>query len=328
MSHRGRRVLAALVAAVALAVAVGSSAATTFSMPRNTFSFTWPALAFEASGISVRCAVTLTGSIHSRGVFEAVARADIGDVTNATVGACSGGSATVLTATLPWTLEYGGSTGTPPNVTSVSFRLVGASLNIDPSEAVPACLARSTSTNPIVIVAARESLGSVTSATPDPDDVIPLSGGFFCSVAGTGRLTGSGSFTDTGDADAPSIGAVELFVDGVGTRLDDGGGAPIADLNIDDRGDQEERNVVNTDARWDLTILSVGMAAPNRERYELLEAALACETGFVLQVSGGNMCRNLVRRKEETADGVNSKVQIVSRQGDAILTQTFNVNAT
>jgi hypothetical protein len=136
MRRTSRLLLAALTATVVMGTLVGTSQARTLRSSSNLFRVTWTSLEFAEAffGISVRCPVTLEGTFHSTTIAKVVGSL-IGYVTRAAVAntACTGGHATVLTATLPWHVTYEGFTGTLPNITRIRLLMRRPSFQIENS---------------------------------------------------------------------------------------------------------------------------------------------------------------------------------------------------
>lgn len=205
MRTRSKLLLSALAAALVLSMAVGSASANRLASNSTSFSLTWARLTLAPSlGSSVICPVTLAGSFHSRTITKTL-ESLIGYVTSASVGAagrttatCEGGTATILSATLPWHVRYGGFTGTLPNITGVILRLVGASFQINNGSL--ACLAATTAARPAIGTAAREAGGAITGLRTDETASIPLTGGGGLCTLATGRFIGSGGVTGDGGA--------------------------------------------------------------------------------------------------------------------------------
>jgi len=191
MHKRIKLLMVGLGAALLLALATGGAMARSFSLSDNTFSAKWAGLRFIAAGRTVVCPVTLEGTFHSRTLAKVV-NSLLGFVTRAIVNnaACTGGGATVLSATLPWHITYRSFTGTLPNIERIFINLINASFRVQPSGSV-ACLARTSTTNPAVgfITLSR---GTATSLTADETAEIPLTGAFgFCSFGGEGHFGGT-----------------------------------------------------------------------------------------------------------------------------------------
>jgi len=128
--------IAVLTATVVLAALVSGASARNLSVTNQSIRATWRSLEFtSAFGISIRCPLTIEGSLHSRTIVK-VERTLIGYITAARSKAesCSGGRGWVyngverlegiaLPNSLPWHLTYERFTGTLPNITSISFLL-------------------------------------------------------------------------------------------------------------------------------------------------------------------------------------------------------------
>ncbi len=188
--RKGSKLLfAGLMAALLLSMAVGSASANRLSINELSYRVTWSPLRFIAAGRTVSCNVTIEGSFHS-GTIRKVERALIGHITRASVATCTGGSATVLNATLPWHVQYGGFIGRLPIIEGgIKLRLIRASFEVQPTGAV-ACLAATTEERPAIGIANNEG-GTITELTAEPGAEIPLRNGL-CPFAGGGRFEGSG----------------------------------------------------------------------------------------------------------------------------------------
>lgn len=154
--------LAALGATLLLASLVGSASARSFSTSSQTLRRTFRTVTFGGAFGSIRCGLTLEGSLHSRTIAKVVGSL-IGYITSVTIGVCETGSVTVLSATLPWHMTYAGFTGTLPNITGIRENVIGVSLQI--REPLFTCLLRSTTANPVVLTFNREAGGALTTAT-------------------------------------------------------------------------------------------------------------------------------------------------------------------
>jgi hypothetical protein len=164
--------LAALAAATVLALAVGSASANRLSVSESEFDIRWTTLTFSDNffGATVRCPVTLLGRFHSRTITK-TAGLLIGYIDHARLGArggstetCTGGEATILTATLPWHVRYRSFTGTLPRITTVTLDLVGAAFRVN--LAGTACLVRTDATEPAGGVISLNEAGQATRLNP------------------------------------------------------------------------------------------------------------------------------------------------------------------
>jgi hypothetical protein len=197
MRKTSKLLFAGLAAALLMSMAVSTAAANRLSISSQNFRVVWNPLRFIAGGNTVACAVTLDGSFHSRTIAKVLGSL-IGYVNRASVAApeaCTGGSATVLTATLPWHVRYAGFTGTLPRLSGVLLDMIGASFQVRPSGSLT-CLARSEVNRPARGIVNIESGGVVTGLTADRTFGIPLTGEFgFCGFGGEGVFEGTGVVT-------------------------------------------------------------------------------------------------------------------------------------
>jgi hypothetical protein len=202
MHTRTKLVLGALAAAMLLAFAVGTASANRLSISEKSFLIRWSPLTLASTaGSSIECSVTLDGSFHSNTIVKTVGSL-IGYINAATIAGssgngreavCAGGTATVLRETFPWHVRYNGFTGTLPRITAVNLLLIGASFRVDPTGSFePACLARTTEATPSRGITNIGASGEITGLEADPSALIPLSGGFGCSIA-EGRFSGRGT---------------------------------------------------------------------------------------------------------------------------------------
>ncbi len=151
-------------ATILLAVLVSSASANRLSQSSSTLRATWTSAEFSGGFGSARCSVTMEASVHSRTVTK-TAGALIGYVTRASIGPCSSGSATILSAALPWHVRYASFTGTLPNISSTTFTVVGLAFQIKEPTFGITCLATSTTTEPATGTFNRESGGALSSST-------------------------------------------------------------------------------------------------------------------------------------------------------------------
>jgi len=188
MRNRSKLLFAGLCATFLLAAAVSTASANRLSVNEQNHRIVWSALQFVASaGSTVTCAVTLEGSFHSRTITK-VTNALIGHVNRASIGACTGGSATAHRETLPWHEQYHGFSGTLPTISTVTIGLVGARFRIRNS--VEECEAGTTQTEQGFGVIGLEEFGTATSI--EASGSIALRGNFLCNFA-TGSFKGSGT---------------------------------------------------------------------------------------------------------------------------------------
>jgi hypothetical protein len=119
----------------------------------------------ELSGLfgTTGCALTAEGSFHTRTIAKVVSRL-VGYVTSASLGPCRNGSATLLTETLPWHVQYGSFSGSLPNISGVTGKVVNVSFRIRETGGIT-CLFRSTTAEPATTTLSREAGGAATSVT-------------------------------------------------------------------------------------------------------------------------------------------------------------------
>jgi len=188
--HARLAVLATVVGCL-LGVVVGTASARRIGIlnAEAGFRIIWSPLSFNAGGNTVRCNTTLEGSFSST-TFAKTFGTRIGSITRAIMNTCTGGSATVLRETLPWSVTYESFTGTLPVIRDVDVLVTGLAINMRPTGLV-ACLLRSDSFHP-----ANGDFGILESSIvwffAREIRSIPLNG-FLCEFAGEGTWTGTGS---------------------------------------------------------------------------------------------------------------------------------------
>jgi hypothetical protein len=202
MQNHPRTALIALTAALLLAIAASAASANRLSTSERSFLIRWSPLTLASTaGSSIRCSVTLDGSFHSSTITKTTGLL-IGYINAATIAGpsgngreavCAGGTATLLRETFPWHAQYNGFTGTLPRITAINFVLIGESVRVDPEGAFePACLMRTEAVTPSKGIIELGASGESTGVRPDESALIPLSGGFGCSIA-EGRFSGIGT---------------------------------------------------------------------------------------------------------------------------------------
>lgn len=191
MPNRTHSLLTALLAALLLATAVGGADANRLAVNETGFVFHWRDLSITGGGSTIICDIVLRGAFHSRTVTK-TGSALIGIVTSATRNSCQGdGEATLLSATLPWHVTYGGFGGRLPSITSFTVNIINASIAAD--DFTP-CLFASSSGEPWRLIPTVAS-GSVTGIWSDDTATIDLGGGFLCELGGDARIAGHGAVT-------------------------------------------------------------------------------------------------------------------------------------
>jgi len=169
-------------ALVLLGALAGSSFARNFSATETRMTATFSRVEFSGGFGTTRCNVTVSGILHSRTVPK-VLESLVGLVTEASVGGCETGSATILTATLPWHVRYSGFTGTLPNITSIIVKSPGVAFQIREPVFGVTCLASSTASSPATGTWNREAGGRITSQRAG--GTLPTNCGMSGTLSGT-----------------------------------------------------------------------------------------------------------------------------------------------
>lgn len=204
MRTRTRLLFAGLTAALLLSAAVSTASGSRLSTNETRFRTVWTNLALESSQATISCPVTLEGSFHSSTIAK-VANALIGRVSRASVrgalaaGSCTGGSATINQASLPWHITFKVIKGALPRFEAILVNLIGVRFTVDPlSGFLPACNSTTTIENPAVGDIQVEANGLVTGLRADETAEIPLEGGF-CAFGGSGHFSGTGRVSRLGN---------------------------------------------------------------------------------------------------------------------------------
>jgi len=148
---KSSKLLLAVVGATALmGVLTSTTSARTLSFSSQTLRASFRSVEFIGVFGTTRCLLTLEGSLHSRTVAK-VAGSLIGFITAARLGACTAGTATILTATLPWHDQYRSFAEALPVIERITTNLIGVSVAVrEPGGFV--CLVRSTAAEPVAAV--------------------------------------------------------------------------------------------------------------------------------------------------------------------------------
>ena len=127
MMRTRKLALAAVIATVLVAIAVGNASARNLSTNERFFRISWASLEFNepAFGSSLRCPITMEGSFHNVTIAKVLGSL-IGNVTRAAVKneACTGGHMTILVERLPWGISYQGFTGRLPTIETLKILLI------------------------------------------------------------------------------------------------------------------------------------------------------------------------------------------------------------
>jgi hypothetical protein len=140
--RRCKLLLAFAIATVTLGVLTSSSGARSFSTTSQTMRTQFRELKFEGPFGTTTCQMTMEGSLHSRTIAK-TAGSLVGYITSVRLGVCAQGTATVLTETLPWHMQYGSFSGTLPSISEIELQVIGASFRVRETFGVT-CLATST----------------------------------------------------------------------------------------------------------------------------------------------------------------------------------------
>ena len=157
-------------ATVFLSVLVGGASARNFSVSNQVFRTSFRALTFRAVFGDIVCEVRLSGSLHARTFVKRVGSL-IGYITQATLGPCAAGQATILQALLPWHVRYLGFTGALPNITTI---IMNTDTHFRVRNAVITCLFESAAERSAILTfnrdVARRTLTTATRGGTIPSD--------------------------------------------------------------------------------------------------------------------------------------------------------------
>jgi hypothetical protein len=191
------RFLQSLLAATLLLCALTAAAsANRLSSTSRTIRSTWRSAEFiPPIGEVVKCPVTLEGSLHSGNVAK-TAGALMGYITRTIINSpgCSGGHATILTATLPWHVLYRSFQGTLPNITVLETSVIGVAFLVEGTFGLE-CLYVSTATEPVLGDLNRNATTHVIASSGVGGEINSTTG---CGIFGEhirARLRGTSSTT-------------------------------------------------------------------------------------------------------------------------------------
>lgn len=187
-----------MLAGLVLLATSGAASANRLGVNERAFQLSWSALVFDFGGNPVSCSVTLAGSFHSTTLVKTL-NSLIGSITSASLGECVGsGTATVLTATLPWHVTYGGFGGRLPRITLLLLNIVGASIQFRNNGIT--CLFSTSTGEPFRTISTLAS-GIALGTSADEGALIDLDGEFLCDLGGDGSFSGN-AITTTGSGGA------------------------------------------------------------------------------------------------------------------------------
>jgi hypothetical protein len=216
MRIQSRPMLVALVAALALAAAVGTASAARLEISNQAIRTVWREVRATALGLEITCPVTVEGSFHSRTISK-IRNALVGYITRA-IGnhPCRGsGEIYILNATeilevtattnsLPWHIRYDSFTGTLPNIRSVRLQFVGASSLVEIRGFGLKCLYLSTVESPLLATAGLGEEGTITEVNFERA-TIPVKAGQSPLCAASATIEGTGQLTLLGNENAVTI---------------------------------------------------------------------------------------------------------------------------
>ena len=159
----GKTLIAIVGATVFLCALASAATARNLSINNQNLRASWREARFSGAFGNTVCPLTIEGSFHTRTLAKVLGTLT-GFVTRAIVGACSTGSATLLTETLPWHSRYQGFTGTLPRISTLTAHVIDVAMRVREPGGI-FCLSRSTATEPVIITANREVVtGALTNA--------------------------------------------------------------------------------------------------------------------------------------------------------------------
>jgi len=154
--------IAAVGTAALLSVCVSTAAAGHLSTSSRTLRATFREVRLRLPFGVTNCLVTLEGTLHSSTIAK-VAGTLMGYITRAAGPTCLSGSATILSETLPWHIQYESFTGTLPNILTIRTKVIGFAWRLREPNGVT-CLLRSTAAEPVLLAYNREPGGALTGA--------------------------------------------------------------------------------------------------------------------------------------------------------------------
>jgi hypothetical protein len=288
MALRRRGLAAALAGALALAALAATASASTFTIVESGFKWTSESVSFSAAERTVRCAVTLEGSFSSS-TFAKTAESRVAQVSRAAVSGCTGGTVRVLEA-LPWSVLYSSFTGTLPSITSATFHITGAALQITPTGS-PTCLLRSSERSPVVVKFERETThGILTNLRVEEGAQIPLTGEGICTLV-RGRASGTfGVKNADGRAEILLLLGKEQQLQGASEEETEEGAA-IDPLYINAPATLGTRVLDNDSWVYEIRITAILKIGGNPETFSFrTEAAEDCRVGTALKARGNTRC--------------------------------------
>jgi len=211
-----KRALAALATGLALAIATSTAGAAPVVVEPTRVRAVWSTMSFANSASTIRCPVTLEGSIHSS-TFNPAEGLQVGYVTRASAaeGSCTGGRVRLLAETLPWRIRYESAVGTLPEISGIRLRVVGVAARGEASGAT--CLYQSSEARPLrATLEVTPQTIATTGLRLDESASLPLvTGGFPCELGGEARASGTATVKESGttnEVDLVSLDEAPLLV--------------------------------------------------------------------------------------------------------------------
>lgn len=316
-----RRIAVGLIVATTLGIGVTSAMGEELWIVARRFQVVMRALSlhFDGGG-TVVCPVTLEGSFSVLS-FAPTTRTRLGTISRASLGSCTGGSATVLSEALPWTVQYDSFSGTLPNITGMTTRIVGAAFGASMTGFT--CLARSEEAEPLKLRFPRGTPGELPEASFVESSRIRLTGSF-CEIFGRGYLTGSGT-----DRKPETEGEPELYLNQIGGALTVKGGNGLVAVDIPGPAGTTRMLILANRLREAIRTNGAPVSS-DPTRFSIVTAGTSCNN-VVTTLDGEqeNECEITIRR--EAAANVNDLAQIRIRyhiDPNVIIEQWFFVRAT
>jgi len=170
MRTRSKLVLIGFGATLLMAFAVGTASAGRLSISSQNITVSFNNLEFGTEGLATfSCNFTLEGTLHSRTIVKQ-SETLIGFIRRVTTSNCRSPT-TILAATLPWHSRYVSFSGSLPDITLLTVKIVGVSFQVNTGAT---CLAR----GDINANYRREGAGRITGVDV-PSQSMPLTG-FLC----------------------------------------------------------------------------------------------------------------------------------------------------
>jgi hypothetical protein len=178
--------ISAALALVALLAVTASAAAFTASVsPAGEITSTTSAAEFIGGSTTIRCPLTLRGSLNSSVTL--TAGQSLGRITRIEIGACSGGNS-VSVLNLPYELPYTSTEGTLPNeATEVNFNVRGASFNLGLFGNFVNCLY--SGDQPSILTLSGTNPYTTGGIETEPTPLRLVRGGFGCPSTGSMRAS-------------------------------------------------------------------------------------------------------------------------------------------